>query len=455
MDFAEAQVFADSLLSKGEVGGWELLEYLAHGKSAVLLKARRGGKVSALKVFHSGLIEAYGRDAQLIRINREKELIDKKHPNLISILDAGACEATGHLYVAMELAGGRPLSTQLMSIPRKNIPMLIEQLARAAEQLENWGLTHRDIKPDNIHINEQSTSLTLLDFGVVKPHGDDSATSLQVSKAFIGTHQYSPPEMIHGKEKDTLDGWRAITFYQIGAVLHDLITQKPIFHHATARHANLVSAIDNEDVVLRTDDVDPQLCNLAKRCLVKRPDERLELVRWDDFKFSDSALKKPSLEARRDALQRQLRLGKSQMRADVLENYEERRLAQIRLQESIRSARFQFDGALAELGELVPARSTFVDGGAYPSPAMTYVFESMSSIGISSPVRIQVAIGLNGERSILDIYVRASKGHTDTEVGWNHLGPSLDKLDGFSSTFQEWMLTIFEELIGQVNGGDE
>lgn len=449
MDFAQAKVFSDSLLASGPLAGWELLEYISHGKSAVVMGARRDQTKAVIKVFHPGLIAQYGRDAQLIRISRERALIDKRHANIVRILDAGSCEATGHLFVVMDVAAGQPLSEVLASIPRANIAALIEQLARAAMQLENWGFTHRDIKPDNIHVNEDLTSLMLLDFGVLKPHGDDSATSLQASKAFVGTHQYSPPEMIHGREANTLDGWRAVTFYQIGAVLHDLIARKPIFEYATTRHADLVAAIDNDPVVVTAHEVDPHLCNLATRCLLKSPHDRLELVRWEDFMFSDHGSHKPSLQARKDALQRQLQLGNVLNRVDVIEDGERRRLKDVRLSTIVRSARVQFDQALAELDGLMPTRSTDVDGGAHPSPAVTYTFDAAPNLGLALPFRIQVAVALHDDRSIIDVYARASKGHADTEVGWTHLGPALENLEGFSDTFQEWMLTIIEELVNR------
>lgn len=449
MDFAEAKVFADSLLAGGPVGGWKLLEYVSHGKSAVILRGRRGETTAVIKVFHPGLIEQYGRHAQLIRINRERELIDKHHANMVRILDAGSCEATEHLFVAMEVAPGRPLSEVLDSIPRVNIADLIEQLASAAMQLENWGFTHRDIKPENIHVSEDFASLMLLDFGVMKPHGDDSATSLQVSKAFVGTHQYSPPEMIHGREENTLDGWRAITFYQVGAVLHDLIVRKPIFQHATTRHADLVTAIDNETVVVASDDVDSRLCNLATRCLLKIPLERLELVRWNDFMFSELVSQKPSLQARKDALQRQIQVGRALNRVNVIEDVETRRLKDVRLSTIVRAARARFDQALAELGNLMPTRSTVVDGVAHPSPSVTYTFAAAPDAGLGQPFRIQVAVALHDDRKIIDVYARASKGLADTEVGWTHLGPALENLEGFSDAFQGWVLTIMEELVKQ------
>ncbi|WP_133647499.1 protein kinase domain-containing protein [Paraburkholderia flava] len=449
MDFAEAKVFSDSLLAGGSLAGWDILEFVSHGKSAVIMGARRDQTKAVIKVFHPGLVAQYGRDAQLIRVNRERELIDKYHPNIVRVLEAGSCAVTEHLFVAMDVAAGQPLSKLLASIPRANIVTLIEQLARAAMQLENWGFTHRDIKPDNIHVSDDLTSLMLLDFGVLKPHGDDSATNLQVSKAFIGTHQYSPPEMIHGREENTLDSWRAITFYQIGAVLHDLVVRKPIFDYATNRHADLVSAIDSDIVNVTAEDVDPHLCNLATRCLLKRPNERLELVRWDDFMFSDRATQKPSLQSRIDALQRRSRVGKVLGRVDAMEGVEERRLKDRRFSTIVRSARSQFDHALAALGALMPTRSTSVDGEAHPLPALTYTFVAAPNFGLAVSFRIQVAIALHENDSLVDVYSRASKGSTDTEVGWNYLGPALESLDGCSEKFQEWILTIIEELLEQ------
>lgn len=446
MDFAEAKVFSESLLSGGAIAGWQLLEYLSHGKSAVVMRARKGQMTAVVKVFHPGLIEAYGREAQLIRVSRERELINKNHPNIVRIIDAGTCASTSKIFVIMDVAPGKPLSKVLKLIPRENITRLIEQLASAARQLEDWGFTHRDIKPDNIHISEDLSSLMLLDFGVLKPLGDDSATSLQVSKAFVGTHQYSPPEMIHGREEDTLNGWRAITFYQLGAVLHDLIVQKPIFEYATIRHADLVTSIDNDLVHVRSDEVDARLCNLATRCLLKRPCDRLDLVRWEDFMFSGRESQKTSLQARKDALLRQRKVSRVVSPIDVIENAEKRRLKEVSLLTKVQSARAQFDEALAELSGFMPARKIKLDGGAYPNPSITVTFVAAPDVGFVDPFRIQISIALYDDRSSVDVYARASKGLAETEVGWTHLGPALESLDGFADQFQEWMLTIVEEL---------
>lgn len=448
MDTAQAQLFSQDIIRQGEIAGWIIDEYVAHGKSAVLFSAHSGAASAIVKVFHPGLIEAYGRESQVIRVNRERELVGRHHPNIVRVLDAGSCEQTGHLYVVMEKAAGAPLSKRLTHVPRDRISMLVEQLARAAMQLEDWGFTHRDIKPDNIHIDDECNVLTLLDFGVIKPHGNDSATSLFTNKPFVGTHQYSPPEMIHGQEEDTIDGWRAVTFYQIGAVMHDLITGTPIFEGATSRNADLVRAIDNDQVAVHADDIPSSICSVATRCLLKVPGDRLNLLAWQDFMFSEANDASLSLQARAASLSRRVGLGKSN-RGDLVLVREEQRLKGIQVEQIVRAARGRFDQVLCDLGPLVPSRRTSVLPAAHPEPGVIYTFERAPEKGFDVQIRIEIAIQLHDSRDTVDVYVRASKGAEDTGIGWSHLGPALRTLEGFDIAFKEWIIGVIEEFFAE------
>lgn len=77
MDFAEAKVFSDKLIAGPEVAGWKLTGYISHGKSAVVLHAQHAERRAVLKVFHPALTEQYGREAQQVRVDRERTLIEK------------------------------------------------------------------------------------------------------------------------------------------------------------------------------------------------------------------------------------------------------------------------------------------------------------------------------------------------------------------------------------------
>jgi serine/threonine protein kinase len=262
------------------VGGWNVLEYIGAGKSALVLRASKEGQIGALKIFDPELVERFGRSVQLERITRELRLRDKKHPSLITIFDGG--ESEGLLFVVMEYIQAPNLANVLGELPRNRIRPLISQIADAARFLANMDLVHRDIKPENILVQPDFGRATLLDLGVMRPIGDPSLTDAE-DKVFVGTLRYSSPEFLLRQEQDNADGWRAVTFYQLGAVLHDMIMRVPLFAESSSPYARLVRSILQDTPKIEAPDVSPDLVLLAKNCLLKDPELRLRCVQWEGF----------------------------------------------------------------------------------------------------------------------------------------------------------------------------
>ena len=281
MDTAQAKIFAQSL-ENAVVGGWTVDGVFGWGKSAVVCRATKEGTRGALKVFYPELVERYGRHVQLERVRRETNLVGAHHPNLVRILDGGACAHTGHLYVVMEPLAEKNIQQALHEIPPENIASIIAQLASAARFLEDRGLAHRDIKPENVAISADFSKVTLLDLGVLKPIGLSNLTDVD-QRAFIGTLRYSSPEFLLRKEPDTLEGWRAVTFYQLGAVLHDLLMRKGLYSEYENPFASLVQAIEDPSINPDVYGADARSVALCRNCLLKNPATRLELVKWEDF----------------------------------------------------------------------------------------------------------------------------------------------------------------------------
>jgi eukaryotic-like serine/threonine-protein kinase len=279
MDSGQAKAFAASLQG-AEINGWKVSGFYGAGKSAVVLPAVRDGQAAALKVFHPELIERFGRAVQLDRIARETSLVGQSHPHLVQILDGGSCPVTGHLYVAMEPLPFPTLRDVLQQVPLDAVPRIISQVASAARFLEDLNLVHRDIKPENIAVSPDYKRAVLLDLGVVKPVFDENITDVD-ARRFVGTLRYSSPEFLLRKEKPTQEGGRAITFYQLGAVLHDLIMRRPLFHKLGEPYSELVQAVLNDKPEIYGDDT--RSVALAKRCLIKNPDTRVEIVQWSEF----------------------------------------------------------------------------------------------------------------------------------------------------------------------------
>jgi serine/threonine protein kinase len=253
---------------------------VSNGKSAVVLRAIRAGQLGALKVFDPEIVERYGKSKQLERIRRELLLCENPHSNLAVLFDGGECLETGYLYLVMGFVEGAALDTVLDKVPRTAIASIVAQVSAAAQHLETLGLAHRDIKPANIMVSADFLHAKLMDLGVLKPIAASAITD-DDGENFIGTHQYSPPEFLARDEDDTVEGWRAITFYQLGAVLHDLIMRRPLFGDEARLHGRLVSAIKDKIPQVFATDVPPSLVLLAQNCLQKEPSARLRLVAWE------------------------------------------------------------------------------------------------------------------------------------------------------------------------------
>ncbi|WP_295935234.1 protein kinase [uncultured Xanthomonas sp.] len=446
MDTAQAQLFRNEL-EGANIGGWLIKGYFGHGKSAVVMRGARNGEVAAIKVFHPELVERFGKDTQLERIRRETSLIGAHHQNVIRILDGGECPDTGRLYVAMEALPWKNLKERLSDVSVAHARSLVEQLASAAKFLEDRGLAHRDIKPENIAVSDDLTALKLLDLGVIRPFGVGGLTDLD-ARVFIGTLRYSSPEFLNREELDTEEGWRALTFYQIGAVLHDMLMHKEIFEEYSEPFALLVDAVKSVNPEVHSSDVD--LVRVCRNCLVKDPLARLEIVKWEHF-YPDTVSDTRDIAFRRirerQAYYAQVRSQKQG--ADA----EEQRILNQKLQ--LASAALDY-----KIGRLLTTLKCFPLHSI--KPALNVELRSCSSQisfildeakGLTSPLRMDFNITMvdqNIDRPVFVLDASAVIGCQSISASRVNSGEIEDLL--LDKPIEEWMLQILQmayELIEQ------
>ena len=184
----------------------------------------------------------------------------------------------------MEFCPWPSLDKCLGDVPDAKIHALLRQLVQAVKFLDDKGLVHRDIKPANIVVSEDFNTLKLLDFGVIRriAHDEGSGTD---GHRFIATAQYSPPEFLLREEKAGTFGFAAINIYQIGAVLHDLITKTNLFHEAKATRNRFIlfKAVTEGRPRIVSASVPPRLIALCIAALDKDPVARVSSVNFDDF----------------------------------------------------------------------------------------------------------------------------------------------------------------------------
>jgi len=282
MDKVKAKELEKQLSGK-TIKGWSIKRFINNGKSAAVFEATKGSEIAAVKIFDDELIKRYGDETQFSRIERELTLVGKHHPNMVKIIEGGFDDITQNHYIIMEYIDGKNIAECLEDIPYDRISTFISQLASAAKFLESLGLCHRDIKPENVAVSTDFSKVVLLDFGVLRPIGVAGLTDGDEIQQFVGTLQYSSPEFLLRKEEDSVNGWRALTFYQIGGVLHDLIMRKSLFEDFANPYAVLVNAVQHEQPKIQNSEVTQNLINLAGKCLLKDWKVRLSLLNWTDF----------------------------------------------------------------------------------------------------------------------------------------------------------------------------
>lgn len=258
--------------------------FLDAGGSAAVFRVDSMDGPRAVKAFDPSLMSR----AEKRRLEVQRRLIGHSCPSLIQTYRVD--EAEGTAFMEMEFIEWPQLTKQLEFVPDEAVASLITQLVDAVRFLETLDIIHRDIKPENIHVSPDYKHLKLLDLGVARELAEGEAEAVTDHgnvRPFLATAQYSSPEYLFRLDEPSTRLWNGLNFYQVGAVLHDLIMKKPIFQEEMALGNRWLVA---RAVLTKTTsfaDENPKrlasLKALAARCLVKDLETRLNLVGWDDF----------------------------------------------------------------------------------------------------------------------------------------------------------------------------
>ena len=140
----------------------------------------------------------FGEDAAFRERFRREGLLQAAidHPHIVTVYDTG--ESEHGLYLVMRMVRGPTLKDMILSReldPGRSL-RLLSQVADALDTAHDAGLTHRDVKPQNILIGARDHAY-LADFGLTK--APDEAGRLTATGQFVGTIDYVSPEQIQGE----------------------------------------------------------------------------------------------------------------------------------------------------------------------------------------------------------------------------------------------------------------
>ncbi len=249
-------------------GKYQITAEIGRGGMGVVYKGIQTslGRPVAIKV----LPAQFARDREFVnRFRREAEALGRlNHPNIVTIHDL---DSEGEEYfLVMEYVDGRDLSSTLE--PGRTVPPYLAvtiaiQTAEALAAAHRCGIVHRDVKPQNILVEEITGRVKVADFGVAAM---SDATSLTRTGSVIGTPKYMSPEQIQG-----MPVTGASDIYSLGAVLYELLAGRAPFVGDTAM-AIAYQHVDGTPPPLGSlaPGLPAGLVKIVERALQKQPERR-------------------------------------------------------------------------------------------------------------------------------------------------------------------------------------
>jgi serine/threonine protein kinase len=219
----------------------------------------------ALKVMHE---QFTGDDDSVERFRREARAVAQlSHPNIVTVIDRG--EQEGRQFIVFEYVDGENLKALLEREgprPEREAIELSLQIAGALAFAHAQGLVHRDVKPQNVLLNEDGRA-KVTDFGIARSVDVEGLTQ---TGTVMGTSDYIAPEQARGTPVD-----EHTDLYSLGVVLYELLTgEVPFpgenFVAVAMRHINEPPPSVRE----RRPEVSPRLDALLQRAMAKDPGDR-------------------------------------------------------------------------------------------------------------------------------------------------------------------------------------
>lgn len=242
------------------IGGYTLLARLgAGGMGQVYLGLSPGGRLVAIKVIRDEITD---HPEALARFRREVGTVRAVRSAYTANLIDASLQAPPY-WLATEYVSGPTLDKAVASHgpwPAGSARRLCAALAEALASVHAYGVTHRDLKPQNVILSPQGP--LLIDFGIARGATDTALTQTGLTP---GTPGYTAPEVLTGRHVGA-----AADVFALGATLAHAVTGRPPFGTGPTHAVSYRTVHEDIDV----DGVEPELALLIRQCVAKDPGAR-------------------------------------------------------------------------------------------------------------------------------------------------------------------------------------
>ncbi len=260
------------------VRGYELRERIGAGGFGAVYRAfqKSVDRDVAIKII---LPEFACKPEFIQRFETEARMIARlEHLHIVPLFDYWS-EPEGNAYIVMRWLRGGNLRTLLTNGPLSTdfILRMLRQIAEALETAHHAGVIHRDVKPDNILLDEQQNAY-LSDFGIAK----DTISSAHLTKSgTVGSPGYMAPEQFAGQAIS-----QRADIYGLGMTLYECLCGTYPFPDSVLKH--FVQSIPS--VISCRPDLPRAVDAVLQRATAKNPSVRYETIAEFAHEFEDALL---------------------------------------------------------------------------------------------------------------------------------------------------------------------
>jgi len=258
----------------GELIGerYEVEELVGKGGMSSVYRARDDvlERRVALKILH----EHFSGDPEYVeRFRREARAIARlNHPNIVTVIDRG--EFAGRQFIVFEHVPGENLKEIVERegpLPVSQALALTHQIARGLAFAHDNGVVHRDVKPQNVLLDETGRA-KVTDFGIARSL--EPGDGLTETGALLGTSDYIAPEQATGQPVDERSDQ-----YSLGVLLYELLTGEVPYKGGSFMAVAMRHVRDPVPSVReRRPDVPAQVDAIVARAMAKRPEDRFPSI---------------------------------------------------------------------------------------------------------------------------------------------------------------------------------
>lgn len=254
----------------GMIAGYEVMRPIGQGGMGLVFEAldRALMRKVAIKVLSPQLAASEEARARFLREARAAAAVD--HESVLPIHAVG--ESAGFPYLVMPLVEGGSLQSRIDEegrLPVSEICRITEKVASGLAAAHGRGLMHRDIKPDNILLEEKGGRVWIADFGLARAAEEDGLTMTGIIAA---TPSYASPEQALGEAVD-----QRTDLFSLGSVMYAMAVGSPPFSGGSAFAIfRKIAEDETPDLKLERPDLPGDLVELILKLLNKRVEDRPE-----------------------------------------------------------------------------------------------------------------------------------------------------------------------------------